>query len=271
MALAIVDMYGAPKYGSIGRPPAGLVLHTPEYGPDPSLVHAVACAKWQGSAGNTSGGSYHGLLGHDSVTFPDDMASCVNSNHWVMVRSVPWDQAAGGLSGDHGVWHWRPDRYPEIEAGVSADAFRDPNKWFHQISLGGRAGWYVANGYPKGMLICLAQWVKTLEDAYGYDSRITTHSMWQSDRSDPGPLSIIELILAEYGQLYLVPPVPVVPPPAPVFTSFSDVPASYWAFSDIEWAKGKGITSGYPDGTFKPDAPATRAEIMVFLRRLSND
>lgn len=35
---------------------------------------------------------------------------------------------------------------------------------------------------------------------------------------------------------------------------FSDVPDTHWAFSYIDTLKLSGITSGYPDGTFKPSA-----------------
>jgi hypothetical protein len=201
------------------------------------------------------------------VLFPHDIASCDESMHWVMVRSVPWNKAAGGLSGDHGIWHWRPDRYPDIQATITPEAFADPNRWFHQISLGGRAAWYVANGYPRGMVTALAMWVKTLEDNYGYDSKLTTHSMWQSDRSDPGPITIIDDILNEYGRLYIASPVdPVIPEP-PMPQSFSDVSPEHWAYDAVEWAKGKGITTGYPDGTFGPDKTLSRAEFMVMLKR----
>ena len=35
----------------------------------------------------------------------------------------------------------------------------------------------------------------------------------------------------------------------------------------IAWAKEQGLVSGYSDGTFRPDAPLTRAEAMVLLHR----
>jgi hypothetical protein len=42
----------------------------------------------------------------------------------------------------------------------------------------------------------------------------------------------------------------------------------HWAREDIDWAKDKGIVKGYPDGSFHPDEPITRAEAVVMLRRL---
>ena len=50
--------------------------------------------------------------------------------------------------------------------------------------------------------------------------------------------------------------------PAPVF---SDVSTSYWGYNAISNLSGKGIVSGYPDGTFKPDTPITRAEFATML------
>lgn len=35
---------------------------------------------------------------------------------------------------------------------------------------------------------------------------------------------------------------------------------SHWAKDNIEWAMKNGIANGYPDGSFKPNAPLTRAE-----------
>lgn len=39
----------------------------------------------------------------------------------------------------------------------------------------------------------------------------------------------------------------------------SDV-KGHWAESAIEWAMDDGLMNGYPDGTFQPDKPLTRAE-----------
>lgn len=48
---------------------------------------------------------------------------------------------------------------------------------------------------------------------------------------------------------------------------FSDVPADHWAYSAIQAAAEKGITSGYSDGTFQPSAPVTNIQFMVMLSR----
>lgn len=42
----------------------------------------------------------------------------------------------------------------------------------------------------------------------------------------------------------------------------------HWAAKDIDWCIERGLMTGYPDGSFKPDQPVTRAEIAVILHRI---
>lgn len=51
---------------------------------------------------------------------------------------------------------------------------------------------------------------------------------------------------------------------------FSDVGQSHWAFSSIMSLVDNYITSGYPDGTFKPNNSVTRAEFSVFIAKAIN-
>ncbi len=44
----------------------------------------------------------------------------------------------------------------------------------------------------------------------------------------------------------------------------------HWAAPYIMTAAEAGIVSGYPDGTFRPDAPITRAEAVSIVNRLTN-
>ena len=49
-----------------------------------------------------------------------------------------------------------------------------------------------------------------------------------------------------------------------------DAPADYdghWAEESIRWAIANGMMKGYPDGTFRPDEPVTRAQLAEVLRR----
>jgi len=48
-------------------------------------------------------------------------------------------------------------------------------------------------------------------------------------------------------------------------SEFRDVPAGYWANKEIAAARKAGIISGDPGGTFRPDSPASRAEIAKMI------
>ena len=52
-------------------------------------------------------------------------------------------------------------------------------------------------------------------------------------------------------------------------SSFTDL-AGHWAEAEIERAAALGWIQGYPDGTFRPDAPITRAEAMTLINRVLN-
>ncbi|MBZ8181353.1 S-layer homology domain-containing protein [Oscillatoria salina] len=43
-------------------------------------------------------------------------------------------------------------------------------------------------------------------------------------------------------------------------SGFRDVPSSYWAKDFIEELADRGVIAGFPDGTFRPEAPVTRAQ-----------
>jgi len=90
------------------------------------------------------------------------------------------------------------------------------------------------------------------EDAY-YDEKDSSNGGGGGGSSSGG------------GKLALTPyvPVEIVTPPEPD-AKFSDI-ASHWAKQDIEALAEAGIISGYPDGTFMPDKPVTRAEFVKLI------
>ena len=49
--------------------------------------------------------------------------------------------------------------------------------------------------------------------------------------------------------------------------SFNDVGTIYWAAKEIAIAAKMGWINGYPDGSFRPDATITRAEMMAMINR----
>lgn len=49
--------------------------------------------------------------------------------------------------------------------------------------------------------------------------------------------------------------------------TFHDVPKNFWAANYIGYVQQFGIISGYADGSFRPNAPVTRAEFAVIASR----
>jgi N-acetylmuramoyl-L-alanine amidase len=56
-------------------------------------------------------------------------------------------------------------------------------------------------------------------------------------------------------------------PPQPTSRPYTDVETSRWSAVNIQWAKNNKIISGYDDGSFRPDQPITRAELIAVQRR----
>ena len=52
--------------------------------------------------------------------------------------------------------------------------------------------------------------------------------------------------------------------------TFTDVPVNQWYAKAVMTLAGKGVISGYPDGTFKPDASITRAEFVTMAMNFAN-
>lgn len=51
----------------------------------------------------------------------------------------------------------------------------------------------------------------------------------------------------------------------PASPSFGDVASGYWAYGYIETAVSHGVISGYSDGTFRPGATVTRAQVAKMI------
>lgn len=49
--------------------------------------------------------------------------------------------------------------------------------------------------------------------------------------------------------------------------AFTDVPESHALYNEIQRGAFYGLIKGYPDGTFKPDEPITRAEAAAIAVR----
>lgn len=55
--------------------------------------------------------------------------------------------------------------------------------------------------------------------------------------------------------------------PASAQANFSDVSLGYWARPFIEKLAEENVIKGFPDGTFKPDQPVTRAQFAAIVRQ----
>jgi parallel beta-helix repeat protein len=60
------------------------------------------------------------------------------------------------------------------------------------------------------------------------------------------------------------------PPSGGGTTTFNDVPGNYWAKAHIEALASRNILAGFPDGTFKPNEPVTRAQFAAIIAKAFN-
>lgn len=55
--------------------------------------------------------------------------------------------------------------------------------------------------------------------------------------------------------------------PAQAQTAFSDVQSNYWAAEFIDELSDRGVIRGFPDGSFRPNDPVTRAQFAAMVRQ----
>ena len=55
--------------------------------------------------------------------------------------------------------------------------------------------------------------------------------------------------------------------PTAASARFPDVPVDHYAFEAVEWAAEAGVTSGYTDGTFRPQQPLVKEHAVLFMER----
>ncbi len=79
------------------------------------------------------------------------------------------------------------------------------------------------------------------------------------------PLTREQLVSMVIGAVGTIPNIPAEAPANASQNPYPDVVASRWSATKIQWAKDNQIVKGYPDGTFRPQTPVTRAELMAVL------
>ncbi len=55
--------------------------------------------------------------------------------------------------------------------------------------------------------------------------------------------------------------------PACMGRSFRDVPGGQWYANGVVWAASRGLVNGFEDGTFRPEEPVTREQLVTILYR----
>ncbi len=122
---------------------------------------------------------------------------------------------------------------------------------------------------PAGLLYLPAYGQQPLKDIKGHSFSIEIQKLWERGLIKGYPdgtfrpeanisRAEVSVLLAQANRLSLS---------RPAVSPFRDVPFTHWAYSYIVALKEKGIITGYPDGTFKPDIYVTRSELSVLLFR----
>lgn len=149
-------------------------------------------------------------------------------------------------------------------SAYAGDYLRHNPNFADQIPTGWTAaGENVAwnKGYPDPAATLVSQWIKSsghhdnlastkythigvgfYTDKYGVSWGVQVFAKYSSD---PGGTT------SSSGQL------------------FPDIPKSHTYFDSITWLASTGITTGYSDGTFKPNEPVGRAAMAAFLYRFA--
>ncbi len=89
------------------------------------------------------------------------------------------------------------------------------------------------------------------------------------------PASVVGIVIAPKAPVASLPTPAIAPSPTSQLTptqprtplTFPDVPKGYWAYSFITALSAQGIIGGFPDGTFKPDQPVSRADFATQVQK----
>ncbi|ELS02846.1 putative S-layer protein [Xenococcus sp. PCC 7305] len=79
------------------------------------------------------------------------------------------------------------------------------------------------------------------------------------------PLTREQLVSMVIGALSTVSDLQIQTPDVATTQSYPDVARDRWSAAKIQWAQENQIVKGYEDGSFRPEQPVTRAELMAVL------
>ena len=83
------------------------------------------------------------------------------------------------------------------------------------------------------------------------------------------PLTREQLVSMVYGALEKVDDVELAAAESASGQPYPDVSSDRWSAGKIQWAKNSEIVKGYPDGSFQPEKPVTRAELVAVLKNMA--
>ena len=83
------------------------------------------------------------------------------------------------------------------------------------------------------------------------------------------PLTREQLVSMVYGALETIDNLELEAADSAATSPYPDVDSDRWSAAKIQWAKESAIVKGYPDGSFQPEKPVTRAELITVLKNMA--
>lgn len=230
---AVQVRYGAVSFGEDGAP----------------TLTVVNTATGGSNGGDNGGGnnSNHGNNNNNTVNIEDEqtpLAAALDSDdHFAYIIGYPVDYRTGEKTEDKTLWPVRPEQ--NIDRQEVATIF------FRLLTSDSRIeNWSQTNSFPD---VAASRWsnnaISTMTNAgilNGYEDG-TFRPEQAITRAEFAAIAArfdSSLYVGEH--------------------QFSDI-GGHWAAEYIDRAAQKGWVNGYPDGTFRPDQPITRAEAMTLI------
>lgn len=194
-------------------------------------------------------GEFGGSVGYDSDSRSPVLYTTLTRPIKVSGRTLP--------AGKYEIWYENADSIKAKLALVNRYGLKGAGNWsagqetsdvwdYYQLWLNGTYFADISNHFAKNEIVRLSAEgvLKGVSDTlFGPEQRLT--------RAQAAAIAVRTLGL------------PLSEEPA----SFADT-QGHWASLEIATAVKGGLFEGYPDGTFRPDAPVTRAEMTVVLARM---
>ena len=160
-------------------------------------------------------------------------------------------------------WSWHPVQFlatQNVISGYADGTFRPNNTvtraQFAKMLVGGM-GWALANpAQPTFSDVPPTNWAFAfVETAVQHGALAGYADGTFRPNTDVTRAQLAKLIVTARGWSLVT----------PASGTFSDVPTTNWAYRFVETAVDSGVLGGYADGTFRPFAPATRAQVAKIL------